>query len=168
MQSGKKHSKNNVNQADIAKVAEIISLLEEAHQTKDWIFKQIKRNHLKLPVKHSMNSFQVLCCCPNELLDDCLKTLKAKDIDDIGDINSFTKTYHWFFTDIVAGSNPTIPSKEQARKVVVLHELIARTETFKKRDPHSTSIFMSIPIRSKTFSFFERLDLLYSFRSLCS
>ncbi len=140
MQTGKKSSSNNVNPDNIAKVAEIISLLEEAHQTKDWIFKQIKRNHLKLPVKHSMNSFQVLCCCPNDLLDDCLKTLKAKDIDDIGDINSFTKTYHWFFTDIVAGSNPTIPSKEQARKVVVLNELIARTETFKKRDPSSTVI----------------------------
>ncbi len=87
-----------------------------------------------------MNSFQVLNFCPQEFLDDCLKTLKAKDIDDIGDINSFTKTYHWFFTDIVAGSNPTIPSKEQARKVVVLNELIGRTETFKKRDPNSTVI----------------------------
>ena len=134
MQTGKKPSSNNVNPDNIAKVAEIISLLEEAHQKKEWIFQQIKRKHLHLPVKQSMNSFQVLTCCPPEFLDDCLKTLKARDIDDIGDIDSFTKTYHWFFTDIVAGSNPTIPSKEQARKVVVLNELIDRTETFKKRE----------------------------------
>jgi len=55
MQTGKKSSSNTVNPDNIAKVAEIISLIEEAHQTKHWIFKQIKRNHLKLPVKHSMN-----------------------------------------------------------------------------------------------------------------
>jgi hypothetical protein len=40
----------------------------------------------------------------------------------------------------VAGSNPTVPTKEQARKVVVLNELIARTETFIHRDPNSTVI----------------------------
>jgi len=139
MQTSKKDSNNN-NPDRIAKVAEIISLIEEAQKTKEWIFQQIKQKHLKLPVKHSMSSFQVLNCCPDGFLSDSLKTLKAKDIDDIGDINSITKTYHWFFTDIVAGSNPTIPSKEQARKVVVLNELIGRTETFKRRDPASTVI----------------------------
>ena len=139
MQTSKKDSNEN-NPERIAKVAEIISLIEEAQKTKEWIFQQIKKKHLKLPVKHSMSSFQVLNCCPDGFLSDSLKTLKAKDIDDIGDINSITKTYHWFFTDIVAGSNPTIPSKEQARKVVVLNELIERTETFKRRDPASTVI----------------------------
>jgi len=139
MQTSKKDSNTN-NPDRIAKVAEIISLIEEAQKTKEWIFQQIKKKHLKLPVKHSMSSFQVLNCCPDGFLSDSLKTLKAKDIDDIGDINSITKTYHWFFTDIVAGSNPTIPSKEQARKVVVLNELIGRTETFKRRDPASTVI----------------------------
>ena len=142
MQTSKKKTQNHSNHDPdrIAKVAEIISLLEEAQKTKEWIFQQIKRKHLKLPIKHSMNSFQVLTQCPEEFLSELLKILKAKDIDDIGDINSFTKTYHWFFTDIVAGSNPTIPSKEQARKVVVLNELIERTETFKRRDPASTVI----------------------------
>jgi len=141
MQASKKKTSNyNHSHDNIVKVAEILALLEEAQKTKDWIFQQIKRKHLKLPVKRSMNSFQVLNCCPPDFISDLLKTLKAKDIDDIGDINSFTKTYHWFFTDIVAGSNPTIPSKEQARKVVVLNELIDRTETFRRRDPDSTVI----------------------------
>jgi len=142
MQTDKKKTTTNSNHSpnNIAKIAEILSLLEEAQKTKEWIFQQIKTKHLKLPVKRSMNSFQVLNLCPNDFVDDMLKTLKAKDIEDIGDINSFTKTYHWFFTDIVAGSNPTIPSKEQARKVVVLNELIERTETFKRREPNSTVI----------------------------
>jgi len=104
--SNKKTATNNHDPNKIAKVAEIISLLEEAQKTKDWIFQQIKSKHLHLPVKRSMNSFQVLNLSPDDFLSDLLKTLKAKDIDDIGDINSFTKTYHWFFTDIVAGSNP--------------------------------------------------------------
>jgi len=63
------------------------------------------------------------------------KTLMTLEISTL-----LQKTYHWFFTDIVAGSNPTIPSKEQARKVVVLNELIDRTETFKRRNPDSTVI----------------------------
>lgn len=124
----------------IAQIAEILALLEEAHKNKDWIFQQIKTRKLKLPIKRSMNSFQILNACPDDFIEHALHTLKARDIEDIGDINSFTKTYHWFFTDIVAGSNPTIPSKEQAKKVVVLNELIERTETFKHRDPKSTVI----------------------------
>jgi len=138
--SSKKSSRNNNNSQRIASVAEILALMEESHKTKDWIFQEIKRKHLKLSAKRSMNSFQILNGCPDDFISNLLKTLKAKDIDDIGDINSFTKTYHWFFTDIVAGSNPTIPSKEQARKIVVLNELIERTETFKRRDPDRTVI----------------------------
>jgi len=124
----------------ITKEAEILSLMEESHKTKEWIKKQIKKKSLKIPIKLSMNTFQILNDCPNDFLDYLIDSLKGRDIDDIGDINSFTKTFFWFFTDIVAGSNPTVPSKEQARKVVVLNELIARTETFINRDPNSTVI----------------------------
>ena len=90
--SNKKESSNHKNYKKIEQVAEILGLLEEVQKTKDWIFQQIKSKHLHLPVKRSMNSFQVLNLCPDEFLSDLLKTLKAKDIDDIGDINSFTKT----------------------------------------------------------------------------
>jgi len=117
MQKSNKKESTSKNYIKIEQIAEILSFLEEAQKTKDWIFQEIKRKHLKLPVKRSMNSFQILNLCPDDFTSDLLKTLKAKDIDDIGDINSFTKTYHWFFTDIVAGSNPTIPSKEQPAKL---------------------------------------------------
>jgi len=124
----------------ITKEAEILSLMEESAKNKEWLKRQIKTKSLKISVKLSMNSFQILHSCPDSFINDLLDTLKGKDLDDIGDINSFTKTFFWFFTDIVAGSNPTIPSKEQARKVIVLNELIARTETFQNRDPNSTVI----------------------------
>jgi hypothetical protein len=124
----------------ITKEAEILSLMEESHKTKEWIKKQIKKKSLKIPIKLSMNSFQILNSCPDDFLNHLIDSLKGHDIDDLGDINAFTKTFFWFFTDIVAGSNPTIPTKEQARKVVVLNELIARTDTFQNRDPNSTVI----------------------------
>lgn len=137
-------SKNNTKESagnnDLSKIAEILGLMEETEKNKEWLFQQIKKNHLKLNVKRTTNSFEILKLCPGEFLSDLLKTLKAKDFDDIGDINSLTKTYHWFFTDIVAGSNPENVTKEQARKIVVLNELIERTETFKHRDPNSTVI----------------------------
>jgi len=124
----------------ISKMAEILALMEESQKTKNWLFQQIKQKKLKISAKRSMNSFQILNLCPEQFLSDLLNSLKSKDIDDIGDIKSITKTFHWFFTDIVAGSNPTIPSIEQAKKIVVLNELIKRTETFKRRDPETTVI----------------------------
>ena len=124
----------------ITKEAEILSRMEESNKTKEWIKRQLKKKSLKLPVKLSMNSFQILNLCPDDFLDYLLGTLKGQDLDDLGDINQFTKTFFWFFTDIVAGSNPTLPTKEQARKVVVLNEIIERTEVFQHRDPNSTVI----------------------------
>lgn len=114
--------------------------MEQTHKTKEWIKRQMKKKSLKIPIKLSMGSFQILNACPDDFLDHLLGSLKGHDIDDIGDINEFTRTFFWFFTDIVAGSNPTIPTKEQARKVVVLNELIERTEIFQNRDPNSTVI----------------------------
>jgi hypothetical protein len=59
------------------------------------------------------------------------------------DIKTLTKTYHWFYTDIVGSSNPVISTKEQARKIIVLNEQIKRTETFKQSDPASTVILIT-------------------------
>ena len=111
----------------ITREAEILSLMEESHKTKESIKSQIKKKSVKVPVKLSMGSFQILNSCPDDFLIYLLDSLKGRDLDNFGDINTFTKTFFWFFTDIVAGSNPTIPTKEQARKVVVLNELIERT-----------------------------------------
>ncbi|MBM2852464.1 MAG: hypothetical protein HW420_1011, partial [Candidatus Nitrosotenuis sp.] len=40
----------------ITNEAEILSLMEESHKTKEWIKSQIKKKAIKIPVKLSMNS----------------------------------------------------------------------------------------------------------------
>jgi len=136
-------NKENTNQNDpnrIAKVAEILGLMEESQKNKEWIFQHLKSKKIKNPAKRAMNSYQILNILSDKALEELHKTLTAKDVDELTDINSLTKTYHWFFTDIVAGSNPNIVTLEQARKVVVLNELIQRTETYKHHDKDSTVI----------------------------
>jgi hypothetical protein len=68
------------------------------------------------------------------------RALKGETVEGFEDVQSLTKTYHWLFTDIIGGANPTIPTNDQVRKIAVLNELMARTETFRNRDPASTVI----------------------------
>ena len=137
----KKKAKKSSKTVDlVSQIAEILGLMEEAHKNKEWIFSQIKKEKIKTDAKPSMNSFQILNQCPSEFVSHLLQVLKGGDLDDLGDILSLTKTYHWFFCDIVAGSNPTNVTKEQVRKVLVLNELILQTETFRLRDPKTTII----------------------------
>ncbi|MGI0021697.1 MAG: hypothetical protein ACRD9Q_02435 [Nitrososphaeraceae archaeon] len=125
----------------LAVIAEILGLLEEKSKSKEWIFQEIKKHSLKLSVKQTMNSFEILKACPDGFISQLLRVLKSDGFEDFEEIRTLTKTYHWFYTDIVASSDPSIPTTEQARKIIVLNELIARTETFKQRNPDSTIIF---------------------------
>src|SRR5207244_6606333 len=50
----------------------------------------------------------------------------------IKDIKTLTRAYHWFYTDNIGSANPTILTKDQAKKVWALNNLVARTETFKQ------------------------------------
>lgn len=133
-------SKNESETEKIANIAEILGIFEETHRRKDWLLEQIKKHRLKVSVKPTMNSFEILKLCPAVFISHLLRVLKGADIEGFEDVLTLTKTYHWFFTDIVAGSNPNIPTKDQTHKVMVLNELISRTEIFKKRDPESTVI----------------------------
>lgn len=124
----------------ITDIAEILGLLDETHRGKEWLLEAIKKRHLELPLKSASNAYEILKLCPDYFVRQLLSVLKGEDIEGFEDIRSLTKTYHWFFTDIVAGSNPTIPTKSQVKKIIVLNELISRTETFSKHDPMSTVI----------------------------
>jgi len=124
----------------ITSIAEVLGLLDETHRTKEWLLEQIKKHHIKITSNSTANSFEVLKSCPDGYVKQVLRVLRGEDIEGFEDIKTLTKTYHWFFTDIVAGSNPTIPTKDQVRKIVALNEIIARTETFRKREPESTVI----------------------------
>ena len=66
----------------ITKEAEILSLMEESSKTKEWIKKQIKKKSLKIPVKLSMNSFQILNSCPDDFLSYLIDALKGQGILD--------------------------------------------------------------------------------------
>jgi len=122
------------------KIAEILGMLAEGHRGREWLLKEIKRHHLKIPSKTTLNSYEMLNCCSPDFIASLHRALKGESITGFEDVQSLTKTYHWLFTDIVGGSNPTTPTKDQVRKIVVLNELMARTETFRNRDPISTVI----------------------------
>jgi len=124
----------------IYNVAEILGILDETHRGKDWLLGELKKHHIKIPIKSTMNSFEILKECPKDFVSQIVRALKGEDIAGFEDIKTMTKTYHWFFTDIVAGSNPTIPTKDQVRKIVVLNELISRTSVFANKDPSTTVI----------------------------
>jgi hypothetical protein len=78
--------------------------------------------------------------CPSSFVTNLYRALKGENVEGLEDAQSLTKTYHWLFTDIVGGSNPTTPTREQVSKIVGLNELMARTETFSNREVASTII----------------------------
>jgi hypothetical protein len=135
-------SKNNEPETTekISNIAEILGILNDTNRGKDWLLQEVKKHRLKSMIKPAMNSFEMLNVLPHDFVSNLLRSLKGDDVEGFEDVQTLTKTFHWFFTDIVAGSNPKIPTKDQVRKIVVLNELISRTETFKKRDPNSTVI----------------------------
>ena len=121
-------------------IGEILGLLEETHRTKSWILQEIKKEGLQMPIKPTMNSYEMLCCCEKDFIEKLLRFLKGDDVDSLDKTQIQTKIYHWFFTDIVAGSNPSIPTKSQVKKIAVLNELISQTTPFRNRDTQSTII----------------------------
>lgn len=124
----------------ITEIAEILAILNDTNRGKDWLLQEVKKHRLKSHVTPAMNSFEMLKILPEEFVTKLLKSLRGDDIEGFEDVQTLTKMFHWFFTDIVAGSNPKIPAKDQVRKIVVLNELISRTEIFRKKDPESTVI----------------------------
>ena len=131
-------------QDKFAKIAEIQGILDEKGKSKDWILQEIKRLRLrlKLPVRPTMNTFEILKACPVSFVLYLLNVLKSDDVI-IQEKLPPTRTYHWFYTDVVASSHPKMTTAEQVHKIMVLNELLSRTETFKQRDPESTVIFSS-------------------------
>ena len=120
----------------MGKIAAILGLLHETHKGKDWLFQQIKRHKIKIPIKRSMNVFEIMRICPDNFLSSLVTALNDP-FDPSVEIPVLTRTYHWFFTDIVGSADPTVLTKDQAYKVWVLNELVGRTDTFRQRDTKS-------------------------------
>ena len=138
MQSDEKVRQPNTEK--ISKIAEILGILQETHRGKDLVLREIKKHHLKIPLKTALNSYEILDSCPPDFVSNLHRALQGDEVQGFEEVQSLTKTYHWLFTDIVGVSNPTITTKNQVRKIVALNELLARTETFRNRNPASTVI----------------------------
>jgi class 3 adenylate cyclase len=134
--------KNKKSNNKFSEIAEILGMLESSNKGRDWVVREIKRHKINTSTKSTMNSFEILKACNAAFITHLLNVLKNGDVEDIGDIKTLTRTYHWFFTDIVGSANPAILTKDQARKVWALNELIGRTDTFSQRNP--TEDVMSI------------------------
>lgn len=118
----------------LSKIAEILGLLEETNRSKEWILKEARKNKIK--VKSSQNSFEILKSCPTSFINHIFRILKNYEFEDIHvNIKTLTRTFHWFFTDIVGSANPAVLTKDQARKVLALNHLLGNTETFKQYNP---------------------------------
>jgi len=116
---------------------EILQLLEERNKDKDWLVEYIKKNQSEMSVRPNLTVAAILESCPSESLSRLVSVLKngLAEVADasIGPVRSF----HWFYTDIVASANPNMSTEEQARRIVVLTQLMANNEVFKNRDPDS-------------------------------
>lgn len=124
----------------IVMIAEVLGLMDESSRGKDWLLQEIRKRKIKAPIKITMNNYEILKACQYEFVSQLLRVLRGEDIEGFEEMRALTKTYHWFFTDIVAGSNPSVTTKDQVRKIFVLNELISRTEIFRNRDPKSIVI----------------------------
>ncbi len=127
----------------LAQIAQIVELMDDTHKAKDWLIDQIKQKRQRVPVKAGLSTVGILKMCSNEFVSNVLASLRSYELDEIGNIVTvppITVTYHWFFTDIVAGSDPTITTNEQARKIILLNKLVEVTDIFKQRDPEATLV----------------------------
>ena len=52
----------------------------------------------------------------------------------------FTKTYHWFFCDIVSSAHPSKPTKEQLEKIQKFYEILSKTTIMHQKDPKRITV----------------------------
>jgi len=123
-------------------IGEILGLIEEKGKSKDWILEQLNRKKVKLKVSPTTNSYEILKTTSKHFLKHLHSLLKGDDFK-IHEVHTLTKTFHWFFTDIVRSSDPTIDTKAQVRKINALNLQVNKAETFKNRNPASTVVYWS-------------------------
>lgn len=135
--SGFREKKSN----KVAVIFEILKTMEKRGVSKDFIFKEIKKFRVQ-GIKKSMTNVEILSKAPPKFISHLYNLLNSRSSIP-QTVLPPTKNLHWFYTDVVASSNPKIAVKEQIHKILVLNELISRTETFRKHDPKSLAILPS-------------------------
>jgi hypothetical protein len=125
----------------LAKIAELMELLEETKKNRDWLLDQIKQKRQRVAARPDMTSVGILKMCSTEFLDNIIGYLRSNEFADIEVIvPPITKDYHWFFTDVIAASDPKRTTQDQARKIILLNQLIGNTDVFKQRDTATTLV----------------------------
>lgn len=141
--SRKNHTKDEETDVDfkdkLVTIAEIVQLLEEKHKGRPWLLDKIKRNRLVIQFA-PQTIVGLLKLCPTNFVLKLLDDLRNDDMDAKVEPPPLTTTYHWFFTDIIASSDPGVTTNEQARKIIALNKLIEEIEVFSQRNPSLTLI----------------------------
>jgi len=112
--------------------------MEKAGKDKYWLLEQLGRQRLKVGATPALTTVEILQICPATFLEAIFETLR-NSIPEL-EPPRYTDTYHWFFTDIVAGANPDVATDDQTRKILAFNNLIRKTYTFRTRDRNSTKV----------------------------
>ena len=127
-------------QDKLSMILEILETMAERNIGKEWILQEVKKHHIG-GIRPVMNSPEMLKRCPSHFILYLFNSLKGQSPRPPS--LPLTRHLQWFYTDVVASSNPKITTTEQVHKIMVLNDLISRTESFKKQDPKSIVILPS-------------------------
>lgn len=122
-----------------ALIIEILDMMEKADKDKYWVIEQIEKSDLKVKATPAMSTVEILDTCPVNFIVKLAKILRQYGVQEHKP-PKYANTYHWFFTDIVAGANPDLATDGQTLKIIALNDLIRKTQSFKTKDPDSTII----------------------------
>ena len=122
-------------------ILEILGIMEERGISKDFILQEIKKRRIR-GIRPAMAASNILKESPLDFILHLFNLLKGT-VPILPSVLPPTRNYHWFYTDVVASSNPKITTREQVHKIMVLNELLSRTESFRQHDPKSIVILPS-------------------------
>ena len=136
MKKGRKKDK-------LSMILEILEYMGEKNLGKDWLLQEVKKHRIK-GIRPVMSSIEMLKSCPSSFISYLYDSIIDPSPPGPRPTNlPPTKHLNWFYTDVVASSNPKITTRDQVHKIMVLNDLIARTESYKKQDPKSRVILPS-------------------------
>ncbi|MGQ0796208.1 MAG: adenylate/guanylate cyclase domain-containing protein [Nitrosopumilaceae archaeon] len=125
------------NQDRFSKILTILEYMEGQNVGKDWLRREAKRQHVK-GIRPVMTTIEILKKSPLRFISHIFNSITDSSSSNPRPSNLPPLEHmHWFYTDVVASSNPKITTREQVHKIMVLNELISKTEYYKKQDPKS-------------------------------
>ena len=127
-------------QGKISMILEILGIMEERGISKDMILQEIRKLRIR-GIRPPMTVPEILKNSPLHFILHILNLFKGSGPRP--SVLPPTQNLHWFYTDVVASSNPKITVREQVHKIMVLNDLISRTESFRQQDPKSIVILPS-------------------------